>query len=51
MSADANDVHVGAVRAESVGVDGASALMIPVDDDTVVEVDDACLVGMVSRHP
>jgi hypothetical protein len=55
VSADADDVHVGVVRAEIVGVEHvneASALMIRVDDDdTFVELDyDACLLGMVSRH-
>lgn len=54
MSADEDDVHVGVVRAESVGVEcvnGASALMIRVDDDTLVELDyDACSLGMASRH-
>lgn len=54
MSADADDVRVGVVRAEIVGVEhvnGASALTIQIDDDTFVELDyDACLLGMVSRH-
>lgn len=53
MSADADDVHVGVVRAGSVGVervDEMSALMIRVGGD-IVELDyDACLLGMMSRH-